>query len=76
MLRAKIQNKEKMTGTHLYLTDVTVARIIGMSGYDYVWVDLEHSYKPVESVLADIIALKAAGTAVIVRVPQDDLTYT
>ncbi len=76
MLRTKIQNKEKMTGTHLYLTDVTVARIIGMSGYDYVWVDLEHSYKPVESVLADIIALKATGTAVLVRVPQDDLTYT
>ena len=65
-----------MTGTHLYLTDITVAKIIGMAGYDYIWVDLEHSYKPLESVLADIIAIKATGTAVIVRVPQDDLTYT
>ncbi len=76
MLRKKIKNKEKMTGTHMYLTDISVAKIIGMAGYDYIWVDLEHSYKPVESVLADIIAIKATGTAVIVRVPQDDLTFT
>lgn len=76
MLREKIENKEKMIGTHTYLTDVTVAKIIGMAGYDYIWVDLEHSYKPIENVLADIIAIKATGTAVIVRVPQDDTTYT
>lgn len=76
MLREKIENKIKMTGTHTYLTDITVAKIIGMAGYDYIWIDLEHSYKPLESVLADIIAIKTTGTAVIVRVPQDDLTYT
>ncbi len=76
MLREKIKNKEKLIGTHTYLTDITVAKIIGMAGYDYIWIDLEHSYKPLESVLADIIAIKATGTAVIVRVPQDDLTFT
>ncbi len=53
MLREKINNKEKMIGTHTYLTDVTVAKIIGMAGYDYIWVDLEHSYKSIENVLAD-----------------------
>lgn len=76
MLREKIIKKQKMIGTHLYITDVTSARIVGLAGYDYVWVDLEHTYKSVESVLADILALKLGGTAVIVRVPQDDLTFT
>lgn len=76
VLREKIKRHQKMTGTHTYLTDITVAKIIGMAGYDYIWIDLEHSYKPLESVLADIIAIKATGTAVIVRVPQDDFTYT
>lgn len=76
MLREKIENKIKMTGTHTYFTDITSTKIIGMAGYDYVWIDLEHSYKPLESLLADIITIKAIGTSVIVRVPQDDFTYT
>ncbi len=76
LLRDKIQAKEKMTGTHMYLTDITSAKIIGLAGFDYVWIDLEHSYKPIESVLQDIIALRNTDTAILVRVPQDDLTFT
>lgn len=76
MLREKIQKKEKMTGTHTYMTDITAAKIIALAGYDYIWLDLEHSYKSYENVLADIIAIKATDTAVIVRVPQDDLATT
>ena len=76
MLRKKIENKEKMIGTHTYLIDVAAAKIVGMAGYDYIFIDLEHTYKPLESVLSDIIIMKAMGTSVIVRVPQDDLSVT
>ena len=76
MLRQKIRNKEKMIGTHTYLLDAAAAKIVAMAGYDYIWVDLEHTYKSLESVLSDVLIMKAMGTSVIVRVPQDDLTFT
>ena len=76
MLRNKIENKEKMTGTHICLTDTTATKIVAMAGYDYIFIDLEHTYKPLENLLTDIMIIKATGTFVIVRVPQDDLTYT
>ena len=76
MLRKKIENKEKMTGTHICLTDTTATKIVAMAGYDYIFIDLEHTYKPLENLLADIMIIKATGTIVIVRVPQNDLTFT
>ncbi|MBQ7839487.1 MAG: aldolase [Lachnospiraceae bacterium] len=75
-LREKIKNHEKTIGMHVYLNDVTSARIAGLAGYDFVWIDLEHSNLSLELLPGHIIALQAGGTAVIVRVPQDDLTYT
>ena len=76
MLREKIKNKEKIIGMHINLNDIAVAKIAGLAGYDFIWVDLEHSYLSLENLLGHILAIKAGGTAVIVRVPQDDLTYT
>lgn len=76
MLKEKIKNHEKLIGTHINLNDVAVSRIVGLAGYDFIWIDLEHSYLSLESLMAHILAIKATGTAVIVRMPQDDLTYT
>lgn len=61
---------------HVSLPDIISARIAGLAGYDFIWVDTEHSSVNTETVLADIMAIQAGGTAVIVRVPQDDLTFT
>ena len=76
MLKKRIQNKEKLIGMYVQLTDISIARIAGLAGYDFVWVDTEHSYMSFETVLGHIMALKSTGTPVIVRVPQDDLTAT
>ncbi|MBQ7336593.1 MAG: aldolase [Clostridia bacterium] len=76
MLKEKIQNKEKMIGMYVQLADISIARIAGLAGYDFVWVDTEHSYMSTETLLGHVLAIKATGTPVIVRVPQDDLTYT
>ena len=76
MLKQKIQNHEKLIGMYLHLNDVAIAKIAAISGYDYVWVDLEHSCLSLENLLASVMILRAHGTAVIVRVPQNDLTYT
>lgn len=76
MLKEKIQNKEKVIGMYVQLCDISIARIAGLAGYDFVWVDTEHSYMSLETVLGHIMALKTTGTPVVVRVPQDDLTAT
>ena len=76
MLKKKILSKEKMIGMHINLSDPTVGRIAGLAGYDFIWIDTEHSYLSFENLLNQIIAVKSTGTSVIVRVPQDDLTAT
>ena len=75
-LKEKIKSGKKIIGMHVQLGDVSCARIAGLAGYDFVWVDLEHTYISLEALQGHIIAIQAGGTAVIVRVPQDDLTYT
>lgn len=76
MFKDKIKNKEKTIGMHISTNDVAIGRIVGLAGYDFIWIDLEHSYLTLENLMAHIYAIKSTGTAVIVRVPQDDLTYT
>ena len=76
MLKKRIQNREKLIGMYVQLSDISIARIAGLAGYDFVWVDTEHSYMSYETLLGHILALKSTGTPVIVRVPQNDLTAT
>ncbi len=75
-LKEKIKAKKKMIGMHIGLNDVAVARIMALGGYDYIWIDLEHSNLSLENLLSAILVIQATGTAAIVRVPMDDLTYT
>ena len=75
-LKEKIKNKEKLVGMYVELADISIAKMAGLAGYDYVWVDTEHTYMSYETLLGHIIALKASGTSVIVRASQDDLTST
>jgi 2-dehydro-3-deoxyglucarate aldolase/4-hydroxy-2-oxoheptanedioate aldolase len=75
-MKEKIRSHKKMVGAHINLNDVAISKIAGKAGYDFIWIDLEHSYISLDSLMAHIIAIKSSGTSVIVRVPQDDLTYT
>ncbi len=76
MLKEKIINREKTIGTHINLNDIAVGKIAGSAGYDFVWIDLEHSYLSYESLQNLILGVQSGGTQVIVRAPQDDLTAT
>ncbi len=76
MLKQKIKNNEKIIGMHINLNDVAVGKIAGKSGYDFILIDMEHSYLSFEGLLNHIIAVQAGGGKAIVRVPQDDLTAT
>lgn len=75
-LKQKLASKEKLIGMYVQLTDISISRIAGLSGYDLIWVDTEHSYMSNETLLAHVLTVRGTGTPVIVRAPQDDLTAT
>ena len=76
MLKERIKNKEKLVGMYVQLCDISISRIAALAGYDFVWVDTEHSFMSYETLLGHIVAIKAEGVPVIVRAPQNDLTAT
>lgn len=61
---------------YVQLSDISIARIAALAGYDFIWVDMEHSYMSYETLLGHILAIRAEGVPVIVRAPQNDLTAT
>ena len=71
-INEKIKNGSVLIGTHVMLGDIGVSDIIGCFGYDYVWVDLEHTSIDKRELLLHIIALQGRGNAVFVRIPWND----
>lgn len=74
--KERVLRKEKLAGTIVSLTDPSNAEIFGTVGYDFVWIDMEHTAIGYSEALAHMNACRASGTAAVVRVPQNDLTAT
>ncbi len=75
-IKEKVAARLPLAGTHVHLTDPIVTEIMASSGYDYLWVDMEHTALSCEQVYHHILAAHSCGTPVFVRVPVDDLTVT
>ena len=72
LLRSKLLENRKLLGTHVTLADPCLCDILGRAGYDYLWIDLEHTSLSNEQALVHIAMTQARGTAALVRVPPDD----
>ena len=75
-LKEKILAHQPVCGTHVLLSEPEICAIYGQLGYDYIWLDMEHTYLSYQNVIHSLNAAKLHGTPVIIRVPQDDLTAT
>lgn len=75
-LRQRIERGDKLYGTLVALTDPSVTEIFGRVGFDYIWIDTEHTAMSYKDVLCHLNAARSTGTPGIVRVPQNDLTAT
>lgn len=71
-LRDKIKNRENIIGTHVSLSDPSICEILGYLDFDYIWVDMEHTYINCEQLYIHLNAARAVGANVIVRIPQND----
>lgn len=75
-LKEKVLNQSCMKGSHVHLLDASVTEMLSYLGYDFIWIDMEHTQLSCEDVYHHFMAAKAGGTPVVVRVPADDLTIT
>lgn len=73
-LKDKLHNN--LIGTHISMTDSIVSEIYGRLGYDYIWIDTEHSEMSFTDLRNHITAVQAGGTPVIVRSQMNDYNYT
>lgn len=74
--KEKVTNGLPMVGTHINLTDPAVTELVAGIGFDYLWIDMEHTYISEECLHNHLLAARAGGTPSLVRVPVSDLTVT
>ena len=75
-LRQMVDNKEKVRGSLVSLSDPSLCEIMGYIGFDCVWIDMEHTHMSYKEVLCHLNAARSAGISSVVRLPQNDLTTT
>lgn len=71
-LKELLKSGQMALGTHVSLTDSVLTEAIGLTGYDYIWIDTEHTAISLETLERHLIAARAAGVSAIVRVPWND----
>lgn len=70
-LRARIRSGEPVLGTFAFLPNPNVVEIIGMTGFDYVIIDMEHSAKDATVIENMVRAAQLRGLAPLVRVAEN-----
>ncbi|KAG0484807.1 hypothetical protein HPP92_008700 [Vanilla planifolia] len=69
-LKSRLAAGETLYGLFLLSASPTLAEIAGLSGYDYVVVDMEHGPGGIADALPCLRALSGTGAAAILRVPE------
>jgi len=59
-------------GGHTFYLDPAITEALAIHGYDYIWIDGEHSAFTPENILSHIFAAASGGAASFVRVPWND----
>ena len=71
--REKLLAGDPLVGMEICLCDPCISEIVGQNGYDFLWIDTEHSAMDYHTLLMHIIAAKAGGSASIVRIPFNEV---
>jgi 4-hydroxy-2-oxoheptanedioate aldolase len=71
-LKKRIQQGETVNGCWLNLGSPLTAEIVGLAGFDWVLIDLEHGAGNEKDVLSQLQALESTPTAAFVRVESAD----
>ena len=77
MVRNFLKDKlhQNLIGTHISMTDSIVSEMLGGMGYDFIWIDTEHSEISYTNLRNHLTAVNAGGTPAIVRVSMNDYNH-
>lgn len=70
--KRRLRSGERLIGYEVDLCDPCISEMVAMAGFDYIWIDTEHSAMDYQTVLMHIIAAKAGGSASVVRIPWNE----
>lgn len=71
-LKEKLKALKPLAGTHISLCDPVIGELIGNLGFDFLWVDTEHTPIDYHTLELTLMGARAGGTSAIVRVPWND----
>jgi len=71
-LLQKMKKNPPVIGTHVNMADLSIAEQMGVLGFEFVWIEGEHSPLDKQTILGHIVACKAGNTAAFVRIPWND----
>lgn len=71
-IKKKISEGKIVTGTVISFNDSSITEILGDLGYDFVWIDGEHSALERQAVQHHIMAARGTDAAPFVRIPWND----
>ena len=71
-LKEKFRLGERIAGMHICLSDAPVTELCARLGYDFLWIETEHSPMDYQNILLNLIAAHSGGTPGIVRIPWND----
>lgn len=74
--RERVLNGERLVGTHISTGDFIVADILSRCGFDFIWIDTEHSCMDYRDLLSCISVIRARGIPVVVRAHVNDHAHT
>ena len=71
-IRAKWSRGELCVGTVVQFMDPAVTELYGEAGFDFVWIDLEHSPMSLTDAVGHVRAARGTDIAAFIRVPSRD----
>ncbi len=71
-LKEKLKRGERVLGTHIQINSNIMTELIASLGFDYLWIDTEHTSLSFEDVEHHLQAARLWGVAGLVRVPWND----
>jgi 2-dehydro-3-deoxyglucarate aldolase/4-hydroxy-2-oxoheptanedioate aldolase len=72
-VKNKLRSGEILFGTHIVNTDLQLIELIAGCGFDYLWIDTEHSQADKKDIHDTLMAVRAAGTSVATFVRVADI---
>lgn len=74
-VKRRLADLEPVYGTIVTFSSPPLAELLSQCGFDFLWLDLEHSGMPLETAHHMLAAMNGSGCEGIVRVPKNDAAW-